>query len=94
MKERLPEVPEGYIEVAPDLVVEVVSPGDHYSRVQNKVRHYLTRGVRMVWVVDPEDRSVTAYRSLHQATILGENDMVSGEDVVLGFSCKVADFFP
>ncbi len=93
-RERLPEVPEGYAEVAPDLVAEVVSPGDHYSRVQNKVRHYLTRGVRMVWVVDPEDRSVTVYRSWQQATILGENDTVSGEDVVPGFSCKVADLFP
>jgi Uma2 family endonuclease len=93
-KERLPEVPEGYIEVAPDLVVEVVSPSDHYSRVQNKVRHYLTRGVRMVWVVDPEDRSVTVYRSWKQATILGDNDAVAGEDVVPGYSCKVADLFP
>jgi Uma2 family endonuclease len=93
-KERLPEVPEGYVELPPDLAVEVVSPNDHYSRVQNKVRHYLTHGVGMLWVVDPEDRSVTVYRSLREVQILGENDTLSGEDVVPGFSCKVGDLFP
>jgi Uma2 family endonuclease len=93
-KERLPEVPHGYIDIAPDLAVEVVSPNDHYSRVQNKVRQYLGRGVPMVWVVDPEDRSVTVYRSLQQATILGEKDVLSGEEVVPGFSIVVADLFP
>ena len=93
-RERLPEVPDGYIEVPPDLVVEVVSPNDHYSRVQTKVKHYLSHGVRMVWVVDPEDRSVMAYRSRQQALILEEADTLSGEDVVPGFACRVAELFP
>jgi Uma2 family endonuclease len=93
-KERLPEVPEGYPTVAPDLVVEVVSPGDHFSRLQNKVRHYLTHGVKLVWVVDPEDRSVTVYRSLTQGSILTENDTLTGNDVVPGFSVPVRDILP
>jgi Uma2 family endonuclease len=92
-KKRLPEVPEGYIEIPPDLAVEVVSPNDHYSRVQKKVRHHLTHGVRLVWVVDPEDRSVTVYRSL-QGTMLDESAVLSGEDVVPEFSCPVAELFP
>jgi Uma2 family endonuclease len=92
-RERLPIIPAGYIEVVPDLAVEVVSPNDHYSRVQKKVRHYLAQGVRLIWVVDPEDRSVTVYRSGQQATILGETDTLSGEDVLPGFSCRVADLF-
>jgi Uma2 family endonuclease len=57
------------------------------------VRHYLARGVRLIWVVDPEDRSVTVYRSGQQATILGETDMLSGEDVLPGFSCRVVELF-
>jgi Uma2 family endonuclease len=93
-RERLPEVPDGYIEVAPDLVVEVVSPSDHYSRVQTKVKHYLSHGVRMVWVVDPEERSVTVYRSRQQALILEEADTLGGEDVVPGFACRVGELFP
>jgi Uma2 family endonuclease len=90
-RERLSEVPEGYTPIPPDLAVEVVSPSDHYSKVQTKVRHYLTRGVRVVWVVDPDDRSVTLYRSRRQVTILEEGDTLSGEDVLPGFSCPVAD---
>ena len=43
-KARLPEVPEGYIEIPPDLAIEVVSPNDHYSRVQKRVRHFLSHG--------------------------------------------------
>jgi Uma2 family endonuclease len=93
-RNRLSEVPVGYIEIPPDLAVEVVSPTDHYSRVQQKVRHHLTHGVGLVWVVDPIDRSVTVYRSLHQATILGESITLSGEDVLPGFSCRVAELFP
>jgi Uma2 family endonuclease len=93
-KERLPEVPEGYITAAPDIAVEVVSPSDHFTRLQNKVRHYLTHGVRLVWVVDPEDRSVTVYRSLTQVAILTENDTLTGGDVLPGFSVAVRDLLP
>jgi Uma2 family endonuclease len=93
-RERLSEVPGGYIEVAPDLGVEVVSPNDHYSRIQKKIRHHLAHGVRLLWVVDPEDRSISVYRSPHQATILSETDTITGEEVLPGFSCKVADLLP
>lgn len=91
---RLPEIPVGYIEIPPDLAIEVISPNDHYSRILKKVRHHLNHGVRLVWVVDPIDRSVTVYHSLHQATILEETDIITGEEVIPGFSCKVGDFFP
>jgi Uma2 family endonuclease len=93
-KERLPEVPEGYIEVPPDLAIEVVSPGDHFSRIQKRVRHFLKQGVRLVWVVDPEDRSVTVYRSPQQAISLEETDTLTGEDVLPGFACRVAELLP
>jgi Uma2 family endonuclease len=93
-KERLAEMPDGYPELPPDLVVEVVSPSDHFSRVQGKARHYVERGVRLVWVVDPEDRSVTVYRPGRQANILVEKDTLSGEDVLPGFSCLVAQLLP
>lgn len=93
-RERLPEIPEEYIAIPPDLVVEVVSPGDHFSRVQKKVLHYLTRGVPLVWVVDPEDRSVTVYRPGKQATILEEGDTISGEEALPGFACPVRALFP
>jgi len=58
------------------------------------VIHYLTKGVRLLWIVDPDDRSLTVYRPDRLARILGENDTVSGEEVIPGFSCRVADLLP
>jgi Uma2 family endonuclease len=91
--EKLPDVPVGYIEVPPDLLVEVVSPGDHYSRIQKKVKDFLEKGVRLIWVADPEDRSITVYRPGQMMVILGENETLTGEDVLPGFSCRVGDLF-
>jgi Uma2 family endonuclease len=90
---RLPELPEGYVQIPPDLAVEVVSPSDHYTRVQNKVREYLTKGVSLIWIIDPEDRSVTVCRAPNLMTILTESGTLSGEEVVPGFTCRVADLF-
>ena len=92
--ERLPEVPKGYIELAPDLAVEVVSPSDHFGRLRGKIKEYLDRGVRMIWVIDPEDRSVTVYRTGVLDAYLTENDILSGEDVLPGFNVKATDLFP
>lgn len=89
--ERLPVIPKGYASVPPDLEIEVVSPSDTFARILAKINHYLTHGVRIVWVADPEDRSVTVHRSLGSSLILDENATVSGEDVLPGFQCKVAD---
>lgn len=93
-KERLPEVPEGYIEIAPDLTVEVVSPSDHFSRINRKLREYLDKGVRLIWVVDPEDRTVTIYRPGTEAVILTESQALDGGDVLPGFTCLVRELFP
>jgi Uma2 family endonuclease len=92
--ERLPELPDGYISVLPDLAVEVVSPGDHFARIQRKVVHYMTKGMRLLWVADPQDRSVTVYRPGQIPRILDENETLTGEDVVPGFSCRVGELFP
>jgi Uma2 family endonuclease len=93
--ERLPAElePEGYPDVAPDLIVEVLSPHDRRKKMLEKVRELLARGVRMVWIIDPEDRTVEIYRSPDEGRILRENATLSGEDVLPGFSCKVADLF-
>ncbi len=93
-KDRLPDVPDAYIGIPPDLAVEVVSPGDHFARVQRKVIHFLNHGVKLLWVVDPADRSVTVYRPGEAPRILEENETLSGEEVVPGFSCRVGELFP
>jgi Uma2 family endonuclease len=81
-------------DVLPTLVVEVVAPEATYTSVMKKVRRDLTRGIRMVGVVDPEDRSVTVFQSGKPTTILEEGDTISGDDALPGFSCLVRELFP
>lgn len=93
--ERLPldQEPKGYPETAPDLCVEVLSPSSRRSMIREKVAEYFARGVRLVWVVDPEGRSVSVYRSADEARLLHDTATLDGGDVLPGFSCRVADLF-
>jgi Uma2 family endonuclease len=93
-RERIPEsgIPKGYWIGAPDLAVEVVSPGDIYGEVEDKVLEWLDAGARMVVVVNPRRCTVTVYRSRSDVKILAENEELNREDVLPGFACKVSDF--
>jgi Uma2 family endonuclease len=73
--------------------VEVVSPNDRFDEVQEKVAEYFTAGARLVWVVLLKTRTVLVYRSFHAVRSLGINDELSGEDVIPGFTCQVAELF-
>jgi Uma2 family endonuclease len=91
---RVPEPePTGYAELAPDLVVEVLSPDDRPGKVLAKVGDWLNAGVRLVWVVDPVRREVCTYRADGSESRLRENDSLEGEDVLPGFSCRVKSIF-
>jgi Uma2 family endonuclease len=94
-RERMPEPPRiGYPDIPPDLVVEVLSPSDVFSQILRKVQQYLRAGTRVVWVVVPEDRSVTVCRAGQDQIILGNGDTLRSDDVLPGLSCLVADLFP
>ncbi len=84
---------KGYFPAAPDLAVEVISPGDTYTEVEEKVITWLEAGARMVLAVDARKRTVTRYRGLGDITILTEADVIDGEDVVPGWTLPVADLF-
>jgi len=94
-KDHLPtELPEeAFWPGAPDLAVEVVSPGDTFGEVDEKVQAWLDAGARMVWVVNPQGRNVTVYRSATDVKTLTPSDELSGEDVVPGFACRVGEIF-
>lgn len=83
----------GYWPGAPDLAVEVISPGDTYTEVEEKIFDWLDAGTRMVMVVNPRRRLVTVYRSLAGIIILTENDTLDGGDVVPGWTLPVRDVF-
>jgi Uma2 family endonuclease len=94
--ERMPldAEPVVYANVAPDLCVEILSPSNRTHRMQEKVREYFASGVRMVWVVNPDQRTVTIYRQPSEGRTLWEDAIITGEDVLPGFECRIADFFP
>jgi len=97
-RERLPalSLEPRFLELPPDLAVEVLSPTDRPAAVRAKVADYLRLGVRAVWVVDPARRTVRIHsRGARQARelLLAENDTLDGGEVVPGFHCRVAELF-
>lgn len=84
---------ETYPAVPADLCVEILSPGEQYGRLQRKIGDYLACGVRLVWVVDPESRTVTVYRPGSALAVLQENEELTGGDVLPGFTRRVAELF-
>jgi Uma2 family endonuclease len=82
--------------LVPDLVVEVVSPTDQYSDVQAKVQRYLADGVRLVWVFDPQTKTVTAYSRTqegYRVRAFNESDTLDGGDVIAGLSINLKEIF-
>jgi Uma2 family endonuclease len=88
------QIPEGFDRLDPDLAVEVISPKDLAYDVEKKLEEYLSAGVRLVRVVYPPTRTVRVVRSDRTGVSLRAEDELSGEDVVPGFRCHVADLFP
>ena len=82
-------IPKGYWEGAPDLAVEVISPSDTYTEVDE----WLNAGCAMVWVMNPRRETVEVYRSPEDITVLRGNDILEGGDVIEGFQCYVRDLF-
>jgi Uma2 family endonuclease len=80
----------GFDELAPDLVVEVRSPGDRTRRIQTKVRHWLDAGTLLVWLIDPRRRTGKVYRADGSVTALTEREAFDGESVLPGFSVALA----
>lgn len=89
-RERAPDpAPAGYLALAPDLVVEVVSPGDRPGDIQAKVSDWLTAGSHLVWVVDPGRKRAIVYREDGAVDVLANQDVLNGEDILPGFACPI-----
>ena len=78
---------------SPDLAVEVLSPSDRAADVHAKVADYLAAGTRLVWLVDPENRRVTAYRQLLAPRFLSGDDRLADEEVLPGLEASVERLF-
>ncbi|MDZ4656707.1 MAG: Uma2 family endonuclease [Bythopirellula sp.] len=88
---RLPDA--GFWPGAPDLAVEVLSPGDRTGEVDEKIEAWLDAGSLAVWIVDPKLETVTIYRSRTDIQVRTVGEVLDGEPVVPGFSCAVEELF-
>ena len=94
-RERAEAIAEerGFFPGAPDLAVEVISPNDRYSEIQEKVSDWLRAGTLMVVVIDPDQHTATVYRAPDDVCLLGASDVLDGGDVVPGWKVPLADLF-
>lgn len=92
---RLPneEPAETYDYLAPDLAVESISPNDTVLDLEEKIDEYLKAGVRLVWELNPDLKTVKVYRPDGTFALLRSGDELDGENVVRGFRCKVSELF-
>jgi len=92
---RLPEggIGPGLLKLAPDLAVEILSPSETASRLEEKLEDYRVSGTRLVWVADPERRTVLIVSDDAPVRWLRNNDMLDGAQIIPGFVCRVADLF-
>ena len=79
--------------IPPDIAVEVQSPSDRRKDLRAKIKEYLFYSVPLIWLIDPETRTVTVYQGTMRGTELDESDTLDGGDVLPGFACKVSDLF-
>jgi Uma2 family endonuclease len=93
--EHLPKAKptEAFWPGAPDLAVEVLSPGDTTGEVAEKVKEWLAAGCAAVWVVDPKLKTVTMYRSLADIEIRTTGETLAGDPIIPGFTCQVDELF-
>lgn len=88
---RVPRV--AMLGFAPDLAVEVLSPSNTPQEMERKLQDYFTAGVRLVWYIDPVNRTVQVFTAVDQATLLQEHETLGGDPVLPGFVLTLRDLF-
>lgn len=94
-EERIPEmgITQKFWDGPPDLAVEVVSPGDSFDEVDEKIQDYLSAGTRAVWIISPKRKTVSIHRAGAETITLTENEMLDGQDIIPGFQYSVTKLF-
>ena len=84
---------EKFIPLAPDFVVELMSPTDYLINTQAKMTEYLDNGVKLGWLLNPKAKQVEIYRLDREVELLDNPRSLSGEDILPGFVLDLADVF-
>jgi Uma2 family endonuclease len=84
---------KSYLDIAPDLVVEILSPDDAWSEVMEKLEEYFAIGTLSVWIADPKREQIYVYHSLTEVQRFSGGEVLADEKVLPGFSISVAELF-
>lgn len=87
------EEQEGFAPICPDFVIELRSPSDSLSRLQNKMQEYIKNGALLAWLIDPLQRQVYIYRPDHDMEVLDDSETVSGEPLLRGFLLNLRELW-
>jgi Uma2 family endonuclease len=87
-------LPEGWAELVPDLLFEVISPNDTVYELDDKLDDYRKVAVPLIWVINPNSRTVMVHRADGSGSYLSEDEELSGEDVIPGFRCPIREILP
>lgn len=79
--------------IPPDLAIEVISPTDIYEDVLEKITEYFTFGVKQVWIISPENKTLTVYHSLKQISVFGKEDELICQDILPNFRLQLSEIF-
>jgi Uma2 family endonuclease len=85
--------PKGFLNGAPDLAVEVISPSDEPKDIEAKIAEYFDNGAQLVWRLNPVERTVTVYRAATAFRVLHAGEELGGGDLIPGFSVPVVELF-
>lgn len=91
--DRVGVLPKGYHSGAPDLVVEVLSPGDRRGKVEEKTSRWLSLGALAVWLVDSQTWTVAVRLANGERKLFKEDDVLTDDAIVMGFRVPVSEIF-
>lgn len=82
-----------FLSIAPELVVEIVSPSDRWDELRQKIQDYFSIGVERVWVCEPEQQDILVYRAPDAYTRVGMDETLHGDGILQDFQLRVAEIF-
>lgn len=84
---------KAFLSVAPELVIEIVSPGDRWQDLREKIEEYFAIGVNWVWIVEPKKKTILVYTSATEMAKYEESDILVGEGILKGFHLNLTELF-
>jgi Uma2 family endonuclease len=92
--ERMSQAQEtGFLDIAPELIVEIMSPSDRWIDIQEKLAEYFYIGVQLVWLVDPQLEQIHVYHSMDNVSRLTAENQLTAPEILPGFSIPISEIF-